>query len=72
MLPLRELSVSKPTNEEMVMENATTAAVVVAGFFFSVMCALLMEELIFGGMFRFFFAPRAVRSQNKLNAERKL
>ena len=43
------------------MENATTAAVVVAGFFFSVMCALLMEELIFGGMFRIFFAPRAVR-----------
>jgi hypothetical protein len=54
------------------MENATTAAVVVAGFFFSFMCALLMEELIFGGMFRFFFAPRAVRSQNKLNAVRKL
>lgn len=53
------------------MENATTAAVVIAGLFFSLMCALLMEELIFGGMFRFFFAPRVERLQQKVNAGRK-
>lgn len=51
------------------MESATTVAMVVAGLFFSLMCALLMEELIFGGMFRFFFAPRAEHLQNKRRAE---
>ncbi|HWR17451.1 MAG TPA: hypothetical protein VN577_21650 [Terriglobales bacterium] len=53
------------------MESVTTAGVVVAGLFFSLMCALLMEELIFGGMFRFFFAPRTGRSQNEMTAEHK-
>jgi len=48
------------------MENATTVAVVLAGLFFSLACALLLEELIFGGLFRFFFAPRAGRPQQKL------
>ena len=47
------------------MESATTVAVTVAGLFFSLMCGLLMEELIFGGMFRFFFAPRVEHLQNK-------
>jgi hypothetical protein len=53
------------------MESATTAAVVMAGLFFSMTCALLIEELIFGGMFRFFFAPRAGRSHDKVDAGRK-
>jgi hypothetical protein len=53
------------------METATTAAVVTAGLFFSLACALLMEELIFGGLFRFFFAPRTGRPQNKMSAGRK-
>lgn len=53
------------------MENATTVAVVLAGLFFSLACALLLEELIFGGLFRFFFAPRAGRPQQKLIAGRK-
>jgi len=43
------------------MESATTVGVVLAGLFFSLACALLLEELIFGGLFRFFFAPRAGR-----------
>jgi hypothetical protein len=50
------------------MENATTAALVIAGLFFSLTCALLLEEMIFGGLFRFFFAPRVERPQNKSGA----
>ena len=53
------------------MESATTAAVVIAGLFFSIMCALLMEELIFGGMFRLFFASQAARVEAQGKAERK-
>jgi hypothetical protein len=53
------------------MENATTAAVVVAGFFFSMTCALLMEELIFGGMFRLFFASMARRAEVEKNVVHK-
>ena len=53
------------------MKTATTAAVVTAGLFFSLACALLMEELIFGGLFRFFFAPRAGRPQDKVATGRK-
>ena len=54
------------------MESATTVTLVLAGLFFSLACALLMEELIFGGLFRFFFAPRTGRPQNTTIAERKL
>jgi hypothetical protein len=48
------------------MENAINVGVVLAGLFFSLACALLLEELIFGGLFRFFFVPRAGRPQQKL------
>ena len=34
------------------MQDAMTATVAVAGLFFSIMCALLLEEFIFGGLFR--------------------
>ncbi|HUN88219.1 MAG TPA: hypothetical protein VMU28_05485 [Terriglobales bacterium] len=40
------------------MESAATFGVVLAAMFFSVACALMLEELIFGGLFHFFFAPR--------------
>lgn len=33
------------------MQDAMTATVAVAGLFFSIMCALLLEEFIFGGLF---------------------
>lgn len=33
------------------MQEALTATVVVAALFFSLMCALLLEEFIFGGLF---------------------
>jgi hypothetical protein len=41
------------------MEFATTFGIALAALFFSLACALLLEELIFGGLFRFFFAPPA-------------
>jgi len=59
------------SGEENDMESATTVGVVIAGLFFSLMCALLLEELIFGGLFRFFFAPRAEQLQEKVMAGRK-
>ena len=54
------------------MESATTVTLVLAGLFFSLACALLMEELIFGGLFRFFFARAGDAPQNTTIAERKL
>ena len=33
------------------MQDAMTATIAVAGLFFSIMCALLLEEFIFGGLF---------------------
>ena len=48
------------------MESAIDVGVVLAGLFFSLACALLLEELIFGGLFRFFFAPRTGLPEQKL------
>jgi hypothetical protein len=33
------------------MQDAMTATIAVAALFFSIMCALLLEEFIFGGLF---------------------
>ncbi len=33
------------------MQNVMTFTVAVAGLFFSIMCALALEEFIFGGLF---------------------
>jgi hypothetical protein len=59
------------------MQDAMTATVAVAGLFFSIMCALLLEEFIFGGLFHLLrpmrrSAPRP-RSQDDLfgNSELK-
>jgi hypothetical protein len=54
------------------MESATTVTMVLAGLFFSLVIALLMEELVFGGLFWFFFGPRAGRPPEKAEAGRKL
>jgi len=43
------------------MQLAITFMAVVARLIFSVAVALLMEELIFGQVFRLFFTPQAVR-----------
>jgi hypothetical protein len=42
------------------MQLAITALAVMAGLLFSIAVAVLVEELIFGEVFRLFFAPRAV------------
>jgi len=53
------------------MESATTVGVVLAGLFFSLACALLLEELVFGGLLRLFFAPRLERREENPSAVRK-
>lgn len=42
------------------MEEAMTVLMVVGGLVFSVSCALLVEELVFGGLFRMFFDKKKV------------
>ena len=49
------------------MQLVITAIAVIAGMTFSLAIALLVEEFIFGEVFRLFFARQAVR----VNAERK-
>ena len=44
---------------------------VLAGLFFSLVCALLMEELVFGGLFWFFFGDRA-RGRKEAKADASL
>jgi hypothetical protein len=39
------------------MECAMTLMTLSAGLLLSIACAVLVEELIFGGLFRLFFAP---------------
>jgi hypothetical protein len=48
-------------SREDVMQLAITAIAVIAGMFFSLAVALLVEEVIFGQVFRLFFAARTVR-----------
>jgi hypothetical protein len=43
------------------MQLAITAIAVIAGMVFSLAIALLVEEFIFGEVFRLFFARQAVR-----------
>jgi len=45
------------------MQFAITAIAVIAGMLFSLAVALLVEEFIFGEVFRVFFAARAVRAR---------
>jgi len=47
--------------EESVMQLVITAIAVIAGMTFSLAIALLVEEFIFGEVFRLFFARQAVR-----------
>lgn len=49
------------------MQLAITAIAIIAGLVFSLAIALLVEELIFGKVFRLFFAPQAV----EVKAEQK-
>jgi len=53
------------------MQMAITFMAVVGGMIFSLAIALLAEELIFGQVFRLFFARRAVRINRGRSAETK-
>jgi hypothetical protein len=46
------------------MQDAMTATIAVAGLFFSIMCALLLEEFIFGGLFHL-LRPVARRAESR-------
>jgi hypothetical protein len=48
------------SHKEEIMQMAITFMAVVAGLVFSVAVALLAEELIFGQVFRLFFARQAI------------
>ena len=48
---------------EALMQMAITFMAVVGGMVFSLAVALLAEELIFGHVFRIFFAPRKLATQ---------
>jgi len=50
-------------SKEAVMQMAITFMAVVAGMVFSLAVALLAEELIFGQVFRLFFAPGRMARQ---------
>jgi hypothetical protein len=52
---------SVPGFKEFVMQMAITAMAVIAGMILSLAVALLAEELIFGQVFRLFFARQAVQ-----------
>jgi len=45
------------------MESAMTLMTLSAGLLLSIACAVLLEELIFGGLFRLFFAPPPASTQ---------
>ena len=47
------------------MERALTLMTISAGLLLSIACAMLIEELIIGGLFRIFFAPRPARAPQK-------
>ena len=52
---------SVPGFKESVMQMAITAMAVIAGMILSLAVALLAEELIFGRLFRLFFARQTVQ-----------
>ena len=52
---------NKPQLREKVMQFAITAMAVIGGLLFSLTIALLVEEFIFGKVFRLFSAQQAVR-----------
>jgi hypothetical protein len=47
------------------MERILTVATAAAALLFSLGLAALVEELIFGGLFRCFFAPRTAHPQKQ-------
>jgi hypothetical protein len=58
----RAMLISLRTSKEVVMQLAITALAVLGGLLFSFAISLLVEELIFGKIFRAFFAHAAAVS----------
>ena len=57
------------------MQGTATALVTLGGLVLSLSCAVLLEELFLGGLFRLFFAPRpqsAERARQKRSSGRVL
>jgi hypothetical protein len=52
---------ARSTKGELQMQQIITFMAVVAGLVFSLAVALVVEELIFGQVFRIFFTPQLVR-----------
>jgi hypothetical protein len=51
------------------MQATTTTLITLGGLLLSLACAVLLEELLLGGLFRLFFAPRP-GAPEKRNSER--
>ena len=47
------------------VQGMATALMSAGGLVLSLACALLLEELLIGGLFRLFFAPRPVTGQKQ-------
>ncbi len=47
------------------MENVLTLMTTAAGLLFSISCAVLIEELLLGGVFKMFFAQRPQTTKEK-------
>jgi len=47
------------------VQGATTALMSAGGLLLSFACAVLLEELVIGGLFRLFFGPRPVAGQKR-------
>ena len=47
------------------MQTTATALVTLGGLLLSLACAVLLEELLVGGLFRLFFAPRVKSNRAK-------
>jgi hypothetical protein len=52
------------------MGSVMTAISIAAGLLFSLSCAILLEELIFGGLFWLFFARRRKRPKSNQQSGR--
>jgi hypothetical protein len=70
MSPLPLTSIQEHRFKGVVMQLVITSIAVIAGLVFSIAIALLVEEFIFGEVFRLFFAPQAVERVRARSAAR--
>jgi hypothetical protein len=53
------------------VQGAATALMSAGGLVLSFACAVLLEELFIGGLFRLFFAPRPVAGQKRGSGQKR-